>query len=411
MKKYPKYVVLFSACFFALTFEGCKAKDFAGGEKLMPTEAATAELNEELPPMESTIRLAKLTVTGDLMVHSWQYNEAYDNETGVYDFNHNFSEIKKYFADSDVVIGNLETVFAGEDKGISDYPRFNTPDAFGEALKGAGFNLLTTANNHCMDKGVDGLNRTIGILDDLGIDHVGTYLTQEQRDTIFVKDVNGIKIAFLSYTYGTNGILPPTDYSVNFINGGKVEEDIRRAKSMADLVVVMPHMGVEYQETVSDNTKELADKMFVAGADIVLASHPHVLQPMEYRTFTDEEGTAREGFIIYSLGNCISSQTTPPRNAGVILNIEIQQIDDEKPQIQEVVVIPTWTQFRNANNENHFMVRSVYDLLSLSEEELKTTVRAKDIPRLKEIQLQSTKTLLGKEVPLNEVSWEYIFEG
>ena len=412
MKKHLMHTMLILVVIFTAVFSGCGKKDIPVSAIPQPVEEEILqeEVKELPPPKEDVIKKAKLTVTGDLMVHSWQYNEAYNQETGVYDFSHNFSEVKTYFEESDLVIGNLETVFAGEDRGISDYPNFNTPDAFGNALKDAGFNLLTTANNHCMDKGTDGLNRTIEVLDGLGIDHFGTYLTQEQRDTILVKDVNGIKIAFLSYTYGTNGMPVSSDYSVNLLDGGNMEADISRARDIADLVVVMPHMGTEYEESVSDKYKALADKMFEAGADIILASHPHILQPMEYRTITNADGTTREGFVIYSLGNCISSQTTPPRNAGVILNLEIQQLNYEKPEIKQVSVIPIWTQFRNVNEKDHFIVRSVYDLLSLSDEELKATVRAKDIKRIKEIQVQSTKTLLGYEVPIEEIKREYIFE-
>ncbi|HCT64128.1 MAG TPA: hypothetical protein DIC60_02450 [Lachnospiraceae bacterium] len=408
MKKYLIHIIVILAVLSSIALVGCGEKKVAVSEISKPVQEEIVQ--EEEAPKEDVVKTAKLTVTGDLMVHSWQYNEAYDSDTGTYDFSHNFSEIKKFFTNSDVVMGNLETVFAGEDRGISDYPSFNTPDAFGDALKEAGFNLLTTANNHCMDKGTDGLNRTIEILDGLGIEHIGTYAREEERNNILVKDVNGIKIAFLSYTYGTNGIAVPQDYSVNLIDGGKMESDISRARDMADLVVVMPHMGNEYEQNVDDQFKVLADKMFSAGADIVLASHSHVLEPMEYRTITDEDGTKREGFVIYSLGNCISSQTTPPRNAGVILNIEIQQINDQKPEIKQVSVIPIWTQFRNINEQDHFIVRSVYDMLSLSDDELRATVRAKDITRLKEIQLQSTKTLLGYEVPIEKMQSEYLFE-
>lgn len=411
MKKHLKYIMLILSVLWAITLVGCGEKKVAVSEISKPVQEEIVQEKEEVPkPKEDVVKTAKLTVTGDLMVHSWQYNEAYDRDTGTYDFSHNFSEIKKFFVNSDLVMGNLETVFAGEDRGISDYPNFNTPDAFGKALKEAGFNLLTTANNHCMDKGTDGLNRTIEVLDGLGIEHIGTYASEEERNNILVKDVNGIKIAFLSYTYGINGIAVSQGYSVNLIEGGKMESDISRARKMADLVVVMPHMGNEYEQTVDDKFKALADKMFSAGADIILASHPHVLQPMEYRTITDDDGTKREGFVIYSLGNCISSQTTPPRNAGVILNIEIQQLNDQKPEIKQVSVIPIWTQFRNINEQDHFVVRSVYDMLSLSDDKLRATVRAKDITRLKEIQLQSTKTLLGYEVPIEKMQSEYLFE-
>ncbi|MGL4791319.1 MAG: CapA family protein, partial [Anaerotignaceae bacterium] len=321
-------------------------------EKATPA-ISTIETPEPIPVVEEIpediIKNVKMSVTGDIMVHSWQYNEAYDKASNTYDFSHNFSQLKQYFENSDLVIGNLETVFGGDDRGPQDFPMFNTPDAFGDALKDAGFNLLTTANNHSYDQGSTGLLRTIEQLDALGIEHFGTYASQEERDTIFVKEVNGIKIAFLSYTYGTNGIPTKEPYHVNIIDKEQMPQDIKRAKELADFVVVMPHMGNEYEEYVRDVFKEWVDLMFESGADVVFASHPHVLQPMEYKTVTDEDGTERECFVIYSLGNCISSQTTPPRNAGVLLNMEIQQINDEKPTIEQVSVIPIWTQFRNIN--------------------------------------------------------------
>ena len=410
MKNLKKIIRILFLC--AIFFTAC-AQSTAESKPVItdPSDTEIEEIvNEVLEEKKDIIKKAKLSVTGDLMVHSWQYNEAYDKSTGEYNFMHNFSEVKKYFKDSDLVIGNLETVFAGEDVGISDYPCFNTSDSFADALKDARFNLLTTANNHSMDKGQKGLLRTLEVLDDRGIDHFGTYASQEDRDSILIKDVNGIKIAFLSYTYGTNGIPVKESYNVNIMDENLMISDIKKADELADLVVVMPHMGNEYELIVKDVFKNWTNLMFDAGADIILSSHPHVLQPMEYRKLTDENGEERLGFVIYSLGNCISSQTTPPRNAGVILNIEIQQINDNDPTIEQVSFIPIWTQFRNVQNVDHFKVRSIYDLLSLSDEELKKTVRTKDIPRIKEIRRETTKTLLGYEVPIEEIKEEYIFE-
>lgn len=375
---------------------------FSGCGKSEPTFTATAGKAEPI------IKTVKLAVVGDIMVHDYQYNEAYDPATGEYDFMHNFQDVKKYFAGNDLVIGNLELTFGGPDRPYSSYPCFNTPDSFLDALQDAGFNLLTTANNHCMDTGQAGLIRTLDQLDAYGIAHFGTYRSQEERDTILYKEVNGIRFAFLSYTYGTNGIPVPQDYLVNLIDTDGMVSDIKEARQNADVVVVMPHMGNEYETYPRDIFVEWADLMFDAGADIVLASHPHVLQKMEYRTLDHGNGI-HDGFIIYSLGNFLSSQTTPPRNASIILHLTVEQIGEEAPSVKEVSFVPIWTQFRNGQNEDEFVVRSVYERLSLSQSEKDSQIRKKDQSRLEEIHRETACFLLGREIPLSDMQEEYIF--
>lgn len=354
------------------------------------------------------IRTVKMAVVGDIMVHDYQYEEAYDAATGEYDFMHNFQDVKKYFAGNDLVIGNLELTFGGTDRPYASFPCFNTPDSFLDAVKDAGFDLLTTANNHSMDTGKAGLLRTLDKLDEYGIEHFGTYRSQEERDTIFYKEVNGLKFAFLSYTYGTNGIPVPDDYLVNLIDGGQMVDDIKEARKNADVVVVLPHMGNEYETEPRNIFVSWADEMFAAGADIVLASHPHVLQRMEYRKVNHGDGE-HDGFIIYSLGNFISSQTTPPRNASIVLHLTVEKVGNAPANVTEVSFVPIWTQFRNAANENEFVVRSVYERLSLSQEEQDRQIRKKDQERLKEIHHETASFLLGREIPLSEMQEEYIF--
>lgn len=362
---------------------------------------------EEIPVETVT---ASLAVTGDIMVHSYQYEEAYDQSTGKYDFMHNFTDMKKYFDSADYSIGNFETVLAGEDVGISDYPCFNTPDSFLDSLEYSGIDFVTTANNHCMDKGTDGLLRTIDKLDEYGFDHTGTYKDEESRNEVFVKDINGITFAFLSYTYGTNGIPVKNPWNVNILDEELIKSDIEKAKELnPDFIVVLPHMGVEYEIYPREEFKEWADFMFNCGADIILASHPHVLQPMEVREITKDDGSTRNGFIIYSLGNFISSQTTPPRNAGIIVNLDFEKKGIEKAELMKVSFIPVWTQFRNAQNINHFMVRSVYEMLTLPQNEMYNTLRQKDIARLKDIHKETTSMYLNRDVPLEEIQDEYTF--
>ena len=367
----------------------------------------SAGKQEEIPVETVT---ASLAVTGDIMVHSYQYEEAYDRSTGKYDFMHNFTDVKKYFDLADYSIGNFETVLAGEDVGISDYPCFNTPDSFLDSLKYSGIDFVTTANNHCMDKGTDGLLRTIDKLDEYGFDHTGTYKDEESRNTVFVKDINGIKFAFLSYTYGTNGIPVKNPWNVNLLEEELIKSDIEKAKELnPDFIVVLPHMGVEYETYPREEFKEWADFMFNCGADIILASHPHVLQPMEVREITKDDGSTRKGFVIYSLGNFISSQTTPPRNAGIIVNLDFEKKGIEKAELAKVSFIPVWTQFRNAQHVNHFMVRSVYEMLTLPQNEMYNTLRQKDIARLKDIHKETTSMYLNRDVPLEEIKDEYTF--
>ena len=378
---------------------------------LMNTGCVSAE------PPEYTISIGepvpitkevKLAIVGDIMVHDYQYNEAYNPVVEEYNFMHNFQDMKPYFDQADIVVGNLELTFGGDGLPYSSYPMFNTPDSFIDALKDAGFDILTTANNHSMDTKKSGLIRTLDKLDEFGIDHMGTYRTPEEKSNILIKEVNGISIAFLSYTYGTNGIPVPEAHLVNMIDDTLMVEEIKKARKLADIVVVMPHIGNEYETYTRTIFKEWVDLMFQGGADIVLGSHPHVLQPMEYRKLNHGKGE-KDGFVIYSLGNFISSQTTPPRNGSIVLNITIKQVGGEEAMVDEVSFMPIWTQFRNADEENHFVVRSVYERLNLSQEEKNKQIRKVDQERLLEIHKETASFLLGKEIPLEEIKNVYVF--
>ena len=384
---------LFAFVFMTILWSGCARET-----------AYTVTVGKQNP----VVKEVNFAVVGDIMVHDYQYNEAYHPHTGTYDFMHNFTDVKKYFEGYDFVVGNLETAFGGGEP--SSYPAFSTPDSFLDAVKDAGFNVLTTANNHCMDAGEKGLVRTLALLDEAGIAHTGTYRSREERDTLLIQRKNGISVAFVAATYGTNGIPVPKDkdYMVNHLDDETFLADIQKAQKEADLVVVLPHMGYEYETYPREEWKAWADRMFDAGADLVLASHPHVLQPMEYRTLDHGEGE-HDGFLIYSLGNFISSQTTPPRNASVILHITVKQVGGASPTVSHVSFVPIWTQFRNSANENHFMVRSVEKMLTLPEGQRYQVLRPKDYTRLQEIHRETACFLLDRDIPLEEIQEEYLF--
>ena len=288
----------------------------------VPNDSKVEE--EEVIPEDITINMS---VIGDIMCHNSNYNDAYNSDTDTYDFSYVFQDIAKYFENDDITIGNLETTFAGEEVGYSSYPTFNTPEILATDLKELGLDVLATANNHSLDKGYVGIENTITELDNVGISHTGTYNSQESSEQYLVKDVNGINIAFLNYTYGTNGIAIPSgrEYCVNLIDRDKIQSDLNNVKALGnvDLICVIIHWGTEYRLTPTDEQEELANFMFENGADIILGGHSHCLEPMEKRTITLEDGTTKDGFIVYSLGNFMSGQNKSYTRQSVILQLQI----------------------------------------------------------------------------------------
>ena len=369
----------------------------------------TSSPTETPEPTEEPVKTVNLTFTGDLMVHNYQYEAAYDSTKDEYDFSNNFTYVKKYLESADYTIGNLETTLAGRERGISGYPTFNSPDSFASEIKESGYDLLTTANNHCVDKGVQGLERTIDVLSDLGFDQIGTYKSKKKSKEIFVKEISGIKIAFLSCTYGTNGITYEGEYHVQLLNESFYKK-IKKARKLADYVIVIPHNGTEYQTNPSDIYKNQYHSMLESGADAVIASHPHILQPMEYETIEEEDGNSRTGFILYSMGNFISSQTTEPRDAGVIFNMTLEKDGEKRTEIKEISVIPTWCRFMDAAGRRNFTVFSIYDLLHMDEKKRNSMIRSSDYARVQRYQKLSTKTLLGKAVSVENSKKKYKFK-
>lgn len=303
-----------------------------------------------------------MSVVGDIMCHDTNYKDAYDASSKTYDFSHVFSNIADELYNADLTIGNLETTFAGADRGYSGYPTFNTPDALAVNLKSLGFDVLCTANNHSLDKGYSGLTRTLEVLDENGISHMGTYSSVEAQNEILVKDVNGIKIAFLAYTYGTNGIPVPSgkDYCINLIDKDKIKADLEKAKSLdVDLISVNMHWGNEYRLKSTTEQEELADFLFENGADLILGSHPHVLEPMERRTITLEDGSKKDGFLIYSLGNFVSGQTKQYTNHSIILHLKITKHAEGNITIDDVAYTPIYVDNRGSGAKERFKILDI----------------------------------------------------
>ena len=187
-----------------------------------------------------------LVATGDVMCHTTNFNSAYDTKTKSYDFTPVFANVAKYITKADIAISNLETTFAGADRGYTGYPTFNSPSELGQALKNIGIDVVSTANNHSLDKGYTGVVSTLDKLDEIGIEHVGTARSEEEQKDILIKNVNGIRIAFLSFTYGTNGIPVQAgkEFSVNLLEKELILEQLKLAKAEnVDIICVSMHWG------------------------------------------------------------------------------------------------------------------------------------------------------------------------
>ena len=334
------------------------------------------EINETTQNSNEDISF-NLTAVGDIMCHNTQYMDAYNADTGEYDFSYVFKDIEYYIKNSNITVANLETTFAGEDVGYSNYPRFNTPDALAYNLKKLGVDVVSTAGNHSLDYGFNGLSRTIDILDRADISHVGTYQTQEERETIVFKYVKGIKIAFLNYAYGTNGITIPSDksYCINLIDKELIKNDIENAKSQgADILIASVHWGTEYSTIPNDTQNELTDFLFQNGVNIILGTHPHVLQKIEKRTVTLEDGTTQDSFIIYSLGNFISDQNAENTRTSIILDLQITKHTNNTITIDNVSYIPIYMYKDSSLSSKKMKLLDINKVISLYDQGIDTSI-------------------------------------
>jgi len=293
------------------------------------------------PIIDSTVTVT-FSVVGDIMCHSTQYNYAWVKEDS-FDFNPVFSVVGNYLREKDILIGNLETVLAGDTKEYAGYPFFNSPNELALALKTTGFDFLTTANNHANDQGFQGVKRTLEVLRKENIIPLGTSSLDSGKDyNIFVR--KGLRFGLLSYTYGTNynaNSLEPRKF-VNHIDTVRIKKDIKKIISKKiDLVIVLYHFGDEYQKHISKYQKKIVDRTISYGADIILGSHPHIIQKFEkYKTV---DGNLDTGFVVYSLGNFISNQRWRFSDGGIIFNFNItKNIFTDSIYIADINYLPTW---------------------------------------------------------------------
>ena len=260
-----------------------------------------------------------LLFVGDLMQHDAQIKAA--KTADGYDYTDCFKHVKEKITQADIAVANLEVTLGG--KPYRGYPSFSAPDEFLHAVKDAGFDVLLTGNNHCLDRGSRGLERTILMLDSLDFASAGTYINEAQRRERYplLVEKNGFRIVFLNYTYGTNGLEPVPPRIVNYIDKKKMKEDIDVARRMRpDAIIACMHWGIEYRLFPQKAEKDLVDWLLAQGVDHVIGSHPHVLQPMEVKK---DVHTPAKHLVVYSLGNFISNMSKENTDGGAMVRLEL----------------------------------------------------------------------------------------
>lgn len=305
-------------------------------EALSPVVPASAPA-AQLPPPPTVITL---TAVGDNLLHNTVYQSA---QTAVgYDFLPLYAPVAPYIAQADVAFVNQEAPMSGG--APSSYPCFNSPQEAGRDLTAMGFDVINLANNHILDKGGQAVLRTLDYLDTLDCAVIGAHRSTEARQTPVILERSGITLGFIGYTYGTNGIPLPKGQPdlVSLIDRETITQEVTALRHQCDFVIVSMHWGNEYQLTPSSEQEDLAKLLADLGADIVIGTHPHVIQPAQWLEAADG---GHRTFVAYSLGNFISSQSRTDTMLGGMLTARLQKTADDQCTVEAIGLMPLVTHF------------------------------------------------------------------
>jgi poly-gamma-glutamate synthesis protein (capsule biosynthesis protein) len=279
----------------------------------------------------------KFLFVGDVMQHGGQIQGAYNAKKDAYDYRDCFQFVKPVIYEADIAVANLEVTHAG--KPYKGYPQFSAPPELSEALVDAGFDVILTANNHSCDGGGKGVTKTLDELDKLGVKHTGTFRNKAERDKNYplMVEKNGLKVAVLNYTYGTNGLKVAAPLIINYIDSAVMQADFKKAKTLgADIIVCTMHWGTEYQSLPNDYQQKWEAFCYRHGADMVIGGHPHVLQPVEKKTVG-----GKEKLTAWSLGNFVSNQRDRYKDGGMMLTATVSK-DSSGAHFDDVSHYFTW---------------------------------------------------------------------
>ncbi len=286
-----------------------------------------------------TTRLS-LVFAGDIMGHDEQITGAWDAATNSYNYEPTFRYVKPYVEKADIAIANFEVTLGG--KPYKGYPQFSSPDALAIAAREAGFDIFLQANNHALDRGKAGFARTLTMLDSLRIIHTGTFANTDDRSKNYplIVEKNNIRVALLNYTYGTNGIVIQPPFIINRIDTAVIRRDLDKARlASPDFIIVCMHWGDEYQRFENQGQRKLASFILKHGADAIIGSHPHVVQPV--KLYPDATDTALKKIVVYSQGNFVSNQRAQYKDGGIMAELNLMKTTGTT-RVEDFSYLPTW---------------------------------------------------------------------
>ena len=363
---FKKSIVFVFFAIILFTFIGCNTNNNIDETNATETLQSKNKVMETIPTEPKNIEIDLIAV-GDIMCHPPQTNAAKIGENE-YDFTPNYKYVKKHIENANIAFGNYETVTFSE-KPLDGYPVFNSPIETVEALKDTGFDVLSTANNHSLDQGKGGIISTIEAIENNGMKHIGTSAIEDPKPLIV--DVEGIKIGVMSYTFGLNGLdsrLTPDElnYMINLIDEEKIQKDIEYLKeNKVDTILSYIHWGYEYNREPSQEQIDLGKKLVDWGVNIVIGSHPHVLQRPE---IIEKDG--KNNLIIYSMGNFISNQRQeymgmPYTEDGIMVKLNLEKnMKTMETTIKKIEYIPTWVYKYNDGVKNHYEILPTKEVVS-----------------------------------------------
>jgi len=344
----------------------------------------------------------KIMFAGDIMGHSSQIASAYNYKTKSYQYDEVFSKVAPIFKRADFAVANLELTFGGKPYG--GFPRFSSPDSLAKAIKSANINVLVTANNHSADRGCRGIKRTIDILDENSLLHTGTFKSEDdrKRGNLLILQKENLKVGLLNYTQDTNGIYVRKPCIVNLIKKEQIKRDIEEAKKEVDKLIVFLHWGEQYRFYPNRFQKKLAKFLINSGVDIVIGSHPHVLQPM----FFDKNSSS---LIAYSLGNFISNQQRVGRDGGAILEVTLTK-DSNSTKISDAKYYLTWVKRYYSKGKRRYQIIP-YSQEAVKSFKMRSFIKlAKGILKNSNIDLATTTKEFQKTIALNYFNREVFDE-